>query len=69
MTWSSHAWPGARPATSIGSVVFSSAVSVGIRLNARKMKPTLSRRSVVSWLSFMVLSSEPPIHAWSEVGC
>ena len=37
---------------SIGSVMFSRAVSVGSRLNAWKMKPILSRRSWVSCLSF-----------------
>jgi hypothetical protein len=36
---------------SIGSVMFSSAVSVGSRLKAWKTKPILSRRSVVSRLS------------------
>jgi hypothetical protein len=32
--------------------MFSSAVSVGTRLNAWKMKPMRSRRSCVSWRSF-----------------
>ena len=45
------AWSGLRPASVIGSVMFSSAVSVGIRLNAWKMKPIRSRRSSVSCLS------------------
>jgi hypothetical protein len=48
---------------SIGSVMFSSAVSVGSRLNAWKMKPTLSRRSRVRPLSSSVLISVSPIHA------
>ena len=39
-TVSSHSWSGFRPAMSSGSVMFSSAVSVGSRLNAWKMKPT-----------------------------
>ena len=39
-TVSSHSWSGLRPARSIGSVMFSIAVSVGTRLNAWKMKPT-----------------------------
>jgi hypothetical protein len=52
-----------RPAMSIGSVMFSSAVSVGSRLNAWKMKPTLSRRSRVRPLSSSVLISVSPIHA------
>ena len=53
MTWSSHSWSGLRPAMSIGSVMFSSAFSVGSRLNAWKMKPIRSRRS---WVSFLSLS-------------
>ena len=36
---SSHCWSGLRPAMSIGSVMFSIAVNVGIRLNDWKMKP------------------------------
>ena len=40
MTVSSHAWSGLRPAMSIGSVMFSRAVSVGSRLKAWKTKPT-----------------------------
>ena len=43
-----------RPASVVGSVMFSSAVSVGTRLNAWKMKPILSRRSCVSCLSSSV---------------
>lgn len=45
MTRSIHSRSGLRPAMSIGRVMFSSAVSVGSRLNAWKMKPILSRRS------------------------
>ena len=51
MTVSSHSLSGLRPAMSIGSVMFSIAVSVGSRLKAWKMKPTASRRSRVSRLS------------------
>ena len=47
MTVSNHAWSGLRPAIASGSRMFSSAVSVGSRLNCWKMKPTLSRRSLV----------------------
>ena len=39
MTSSSHSWSGLRPASAIGSVMFSAAVSVGTRLNAWKTKP------------------------------
>ena len=53
---------GLRPASRIGSVMFSTAVSVGIRLNAWKMKPTRSRRSCVSFLSLSGLRSVSPIH-------
>ena len=40
MTVSSHSLSGLRPAMSIGSVMFSIAVSVGTRLKAWKMKPS-----------------------------
>ena len=43
-TSSNHARSTSRPAMSSGRVMFSAAVSVGIRLNAWKTKPTLSRR-------------------------
>ena len=42
---------GLRPAIVSGSRMFSSAVSIGSRLNDWKMKPTLSRRSCVSCFS------------------
>ena len=48
ITVSNHARSGLRPAIDSGSRMFSSAVSVGSRLNCWKTKPTLSRRSVVS---------------------
>ena len=44
-TRSSQSLSGLRPARVSGSVMFSSAVSVGTRLKAWKMKPILSRRS------------------------
>ncbi len=43
--------------------MFSSAVRVGSRLNAWKMKPILSRRSRVSFLSFSAVSSVSPMRA------
>jgi hypothetical protein len=43
--------------------MFSSALSVGSRLNCWKMKPTFSRRSRVSCFSFRVVMSTSPIHA------
>ena len=42
--------------------MFSAAVSVGMRLNAWKTKPTRSRRSCVSFFSLSVPSSVSPIH-------
>ena len=63
MTVSSHSWSGLRPAMSIGSVMFSIAVSVGSRLKAWKMKPTASRRSRVSCLSSSVVRSTSPMNA------
>ncbi len=46
---------------SIGSVMFSSAVSVGTRLNAWKTKPIRSRRSAVIFLSESRDSSTSPM--------
>jgi hypothetical protein len=46
---------------SSGSRMFSSAVSVGSRLNCWKMKPTRSRRSRVSALSPRPVISVPPM--------
>ena len=40
ITVSYHCWSGLRPAMSNGSVMFSAALSVGIRLKLWKMKPT-----------------------------
>src|SRR6266511_3597418 len=55
------------PAMSRGSVMFSSAVSVGTRLYAWKMKPTFFRRSSVSRFSDSVESSVSPRKACPEV--
>ncbi len=60
-TLSSQARSTLRPAMSIGRVMFSSAVRVGSRLNAWKMKPMWSRRSWVSCLSLRPTSSVSPI--------
>lgn len=51
---------------SIGRVMFSRAVRVGSRLNAWKMKPILSRRSLVSCLSFREPSSVSPMRTEPE---
>ena len=52
---------------SIGSVMFSSAVRVGTRLNAWNTKPTRSRRSWVIFLSDRPVSSVSPIRTDPEV--
>ena len=54
ITWSIHSSSPFVPPSISGSVMFSSAVSVGIRLYAWKTKPTCSRRSSVSCLSLSV---------------
>ena len=56
------------PASISGSVMFSRAVSTGIRLYAWKTKPSLSRRSVVSFLSSRLASSWPATTTEPEVG-
>ena len=48
MSWSSHSFGTLRLARRLGSVMFSSAVSVGTRLNDWNTKPMWSRRSSVS---------------------
>ena len=53
---------------SSGSVTFSFAVSVGIRLNAWKTNPTLSRRSCVRRFSDSVVMSMSPMNTWPLVG-
>ena len=60
ITWSSHAESGFRPASDIGKVMFSSAVSVGIRLYDWKTNPMLSRRTIVSCFSDAALISTSP---------
>ena len=67
MTVLSHCSSGLRPAMAIGSVMFSSAVRVGTRLNAWKTKPIRSRRSAVSFLSDSPASSTPPMATEPEV--
>ena len=57
-----------RPAIFDGSRMFSSAESVGSRLKAWKMKPTLSRRSFVRSLSDIWVISRPPITTLPSVG-
>jgi hypothetical protein len=57
-----------RPAIDSGSRMFSSADSTGSRLKNWKMKPTWSRRSSVSCLSDILVTSRPPISTRPEVG-
>ena len=67
MTRSNHARSGLRPAIASGSRMFSSAVSVGSRLNCWKMKPTCSRRSFVSAASDRPVSSVSPTNTSPRV--
>lgn len=62
MTCSSHFSSGSLPAMSIGSVMFSAAFSVGIRLKDWNMKPMRSRRNRVSSRSFRPVISVSPSH-------
>ena len=55
------------PASRIGSVMFSAAVSVGMRLYAWKTKPTRSRRSFVSFFSLSLARSVSPMYTAPEV--
>jgi len=66
-TISTQALSGLRPASDIGRVMFSSAVSVGTRLNAWKMKPILSRRSNVRRLSSSLERSVSPMKTLPEL--
>ena len=66
-TWSTHAWSGFRPARSSGSVMFSMASSVGMRLKDWKTKPILSRRTCVSALSLSVVRSVSPMNTRPSV--
>ena len=52
---------GLRPAIESGRRMFSSAVSIGSRLNCWKTKPMCRRRSLVSCLSGISVMSSPPI--------
>ena len=52
---------GLRPAIDSGSRMFSSAVSIGSRLNCWNTKPMWRRRSFVSCLSLIRVMSSPPI--------
>jgi hypothetical protein len=63
-----QAWSMSRPAIVSGSVMFSSAVRTGSRLNAWKMKPIFSRRRSVSRLSSSVVSSMSSIVTDPDVG-
>jgi hypothetical protein len=56
------------PASIGGSVMFSRALSTGIRLNAWKTKPSLSRRSAVNRLSSRFASSWPSTTTEPDVG-
>ena len=58
---------GLRPASVIGSVMFSCAVSVGTRLNAWNTNPMRSRRSRVSWRSYSAPRSTSPMKTVPEV--
>ena len=66
-TLSTQAGSGFRPARSIGSVMFSAAFRVGIRLKLWKTKPTWSRRTWVRSLSLSVVRSVSPMKTWPEV--
>ena len=56
-----------RPASRSGSVTFSMALSVGMRLYAWKTNPMRSRRRIVSSWSFSVLRSSSPMNARPDV--
>ena len=66
ITLSYHSWSGLRPAMDSGSRMFSSAVSVGTRLNDWKTKPISSRRSRVSALSLSRVRSCSPMNTEPE---
>ena len=67
ITAASQSRSGAAPARVIGSVMFSRAVSVGIRLKAWNTKPIRSRRSSVSCRSVRRPSSASPTKTFPEV--
>ncbi len=68
ISWSYQASSGLRPAIDSGSRMFSSAVRTGSRLNDWKMKPILSRRSSVSFLSSSEAISTPSMTTEPLVG-
>ena len=68
MTASYQALSGLRWANRRGSRMLSCALSVGSRLKDWKMKPSLSRRTRVSRLSFMAARSSPVMRIWPAVG-
>ena len=68
ITVSSHSWSGLRPAISTGSVMFSSAVRVGTRLNAWNTNPIRSRRRWVSCFSGIRVRSTSPRKICPAVG-
>ena len=61
---SNHSGSGFLPASAIGSVMFSSALSVGIRLYAWNTNPMRSRRMSVSCFSLHALISMSPRKIW-----
>ena len=66
-TSSKRAWSGLRPASAMGSVMFSSAVNVGMRLYDWNTKPIWSRRMSVSCFSDARLISVSPRNIWPDV--
>ena len=62
-----HCLSGLVPASDIGRVMFSSASSVGSRLNAWKTKPMRSRRTRVSSRSESAPRSTSPMKTWPDV--
>ena len=64
---SSHAGSTSRPARSAGRVMFSSAVSVGSRLNDWKTNPRRSRRRMVRSRSESEARSVAPMSTWPDV--
>ena len=67
MTVSIHSRSPLRPPSESGRLMFSSAVSVGTRLNDWKMKPTSDRRSSVSFLSLKSARRVSPMNASPDV--
>jgi hypothetical protein len=68
MTVSYQSGSGLRPAMDSGSRMFSSALSVGTRLNAWNTNPTRSRRSSVSALSLRSARDTSPMTTSPDVG-